>query len=383
MTPDVPGAGRAAAAPHRLIVVGLDHYHVTGWVESLEAFADEIDIVGLYEPDDGVRASLAPRHVDPSLARALAPRYRDLPLASSLPELLAATTPDLALVTLPNRDAPRAIETLAMAGVHMLVDKPAAIGADEAERAFGAARTAGLRVSVGLARRVDPGWQGVERDVRAGRLGRLVAADAVTITSSVAVRDPTNPLFDPDRSGHGILHWLGIHDIDALLWVGGEPIVEVQGLTATVGDARVEVEDAASIAFRFAGGGMGTLHLVNTLPRPGYLGHVAFHGTRGSVWVDHGGGVRWFGPGDRDDPLRIERRSHEEAPVGGYGAGGLRLIRDWLDAIRDGREPIVSGDALVRALEVTDAAYRSAASGTREPVRRGPGIQAVGPASRP
>lgn len=359
----------------RLGVVGLDHYHVTGWAESLEAFAAEIEVVALYESDDAVRATLAPRHRDPSLPAALPTTYRDLPAWSDLSAMLATESLDLALVTLPNRDAPPAIETLARAGVHMLVDKPAAISAHDARRAFAAASDADVRVSVGLTRRADPAWRDVHRDVRGGRLGRLVGADVVTVTSSVMVRDPTNLLFDAVRSGHGVLHWLGIHDIDALLWVTGQAIVEVQALTATVGDAAIAVEDAASVTFRFAGGGLGTLHLINALPRPGYLGHVAFHGTRASVWVDHGGGVRWFGPGDRDDPLRQETRMYESAAVSGYGAGALVLIRDWLDAIRDAREPIVTGLDLVRALEVTDAAYTSAAS--RTPVR----VSALDPGS--
>ena len=35
----------------RVGVVGLAQYHVTGWVETLEGFPDELEIVALHDPD--------------------------------------------------------------------------------------------------------------------------------------------------------------------------------------------------------------------------------------------------------------------------------------------------------------------------------------------
>ena len=34
--------------PLRTVVIGLDHYHVTGWVETLGLFPEQIEIVGRY-----------------------------------------------------------------------------------------------------------------------------------------------------------------------------------------------------------------------------------------------------------------------------------------------------------------------------------------------
>jgi len=110
----------------RLAVVGIDHYHTTGWVESLEQFADEVEIVALYDPDPAMGQTLAARFHDPSLSPALAPRYKSLPFYDDLEQLIGRERLDLALVTLQNRDAPPAIERLAAASVHLLIDKPAA-----------------------------------------------------------------------------------------------------------------------------------------------------------------------------------------------------------------------------------------------------------------
>ena len=180
--------------------------------------------------------TLAPPHHDPSLRAGLGEQYRALPFETRLADLIERHGIDIALVTLPNIDAPNAIEQLAHAGVHLVVDKPAARSAPEARRAFDAVRASGVRAVTGLTRRYSPAARRARELVAAGRLGRLVSGEAVFATSSVAVRDPQNLLFDPIRSGGGILSWLGIHDLDSLLWLTGEPVVEVSAMSGRVGD---------------------------------------------------------------------------------------------------------------------------------------------------
>src|SRR3954467_14965736 len=119
----------------RVGVVGLAHYHVTGWVETLEGFADELEIVALYDPDPERGRTLAPPHYDPSLRSSLGSRYRDVAFETELDDLIARHRLDIALVTLPNADAPAAIGRLAHAGIHLLVDKPAARTAGELREA--------------------------------------------------------------------------------------------------------------------------------------------------------------------------------------------------------------------------------------------------------
>jgi predicted dehydrogenase len=354
----------------RLAVVGIDHYHTTGWVESFEQFPDEVEIVALYDPDPEMGRTLKPNFVDPFLTQQLPERYRATPFETDLDALIANHHPQIALVTTSNRDAPAAIERLAAAGVHMLVDKPVAKNADDARRAFAAARRAGVTATVGLGKRAAGAWQDAKAMIDAGRLGRLLAAESTFTTSQVRVRDPRNHLFSVERSGHGILHWLGVHDVDALLWLAGEPIVEVQAMTANVGRQEIGVEDAVSVAFRYASGAIGTLHFVNAFPRPGGEGYMRFSGERGSIKISGDGTLTFWGPGDRADPIRLEERRYEMAAWIGYGPTSLVQIQDWLDAIREGRDPVVTGEDLVHALEVIDAAYESAESGRRVRVRR-------------
>ena len=215
---------------------------------------------------------------------------------------------------------------------------------------------------VGLTRRYAPAARAARAVVASGELGRLVAAEAVFSTSSVAVRDPANALFDAAASGGGILSWLGVHDIDALLWLSGEPIVEVSAMTGAVGHPGLAVEDVVSVAVRFAGGAVGTIANAYALPARGYRGHLALRGLHASVELGLADDLVVLTRGG-DGTLIEQRQDFAEPPVGGYGAGGRAAVTDLLGAIDEGRETEAPLEALVRALEVIDAAYESARSG--------------------
>jgi predicted dehydrogenase len=355
----------------RVVVAGIDHYHVTGWVETLELVQDQVEIVALYDPDPARGVLLAPSHVDPSLRPSLGEAYRSLPFETDLTRLINRHRPDVALVTLPDRDAPAAIARLARAGVHLLVDKPAARSAAEARRAFAAARAAGVRVVVGLTRRYSPTMVAARAFVAHGRLGRLVAGEGVFAAASVPVRGVGNPLFDPTRAAGGILAWLGIHDLDALPWLAGERVAEVQAMTARRGHPDLAVEDVASVALRLAGGALVTIHHAYALPARGYRARLALRGLDASVELGLGEDLTILTAGP-DGTLREAHERFDVPDVPGYGAGGLAAVQDLLGAIREGREPRATGEDLVRALELVDAAYRSARTGRLVPVSHAP-----------
>lgn len=359
------GPPTGAARKLRVGVVGLSHYHVTGWVETIEGFPDELEIVALYDPDPERARTLAPTHHDPSLRAGLGDRYRAVPIETRLDDLVRRHDLDLALVTLPNAQAPDAIGRLARAGIHLLVDKPAARSAPEARRAFADVRASGIRAVVGLTRRYSPAARMARDLVASGRLGQLVTAEAIFAASSVLVRDPRNPLFDPDLSGGGILSWLGIHDLDSLLWLTGESVVEVSAMAGSVGAPGLRVEDVISVALRFAGGAVGTVHHAYALPARGYRSHLALRGLEASIELGPGEELVLITGDGHGGQLNEERTTFDVPPVLGYGASGRAAVRDLLDAIGDGREPEAGGEALIRALEVIDAAYESARAGRR------------------
>ncbi len=350
----------------RTVVIGLEHYHVTGWVETLGLFPERIEIVGRYDPNPARAERPSPEFVDPGLPRRFPESFGAAPFFSNLTDLIRETRPELALVTLPNRFAPDAVVALANAGCHILSDKPGALDASGAQRSVTATRANGVKLAVAFTRRYGRPWQQTARDIRQGRLGRLLTSEALFVTSSVAVRDPRNLIFDRERMGGGILHWLGIHDIDLVQWLSGEPIVSVQAMTATRNATAIDVEDMISVSYRLAGGSIGTMHFAYALPRAGGDGYVAFRGSDAAVTISAAGTIEWIGPGNSEDPLLVESLVAESVRLPGYGAAGVATVSDLLDAIARDRDPLATGEHARDALRVVDAAYASARTG--EPI---------------
>jgi predicted dehydrogenase len=351
--------------PLRTVIVGLNHYHVTGWVESLAGFPDQIEIVGRFDADPARSDRDAPDFSDPNLSQSFPAWMSAVPFFSDLDALVDSTAPDLALVTLPNVQTPSAIRSLASAGVHLLVDKPGGPGALAAGPARDAVHRSGVKAAVAFTRRYGRPWQQAAATIRSGRLGRLLTVEALFTTSSVFVRDPANHIFNRSLMGGGILSWLGVHDIDLVHWLTGERIDLLQAMTAMTNDAGIDVEDTVSVSFRTTSGALGTMHFAYALPRPGGEGYVALRGSDGSVRIDANGTTTWIGAGSPDDPLLTEQTTFDSIRLPGYGSAGHAIIADLLEAISDDRQPLATLDDAVTALQVIDAVYESAIDGRR------------------
>lgn len=334
-----------------MAVVGLDHIHAAGFLESLTQGQRDFDVAAIVEPS-------AP------LMETVPPPLRSVPRYDTIDALLAQGRPTAALVTLPNKDAPRAIAQLAEAGVHVLVDKPGARTAAEAAAAFGAARRAGVVAGTGLGQRLNPAFRHVRDRFRRGELGELRSVDCVYVTADPFLRGPGHYLFDKETSGGGMLHWLGIHALDQFTWVTGRRVRTVQAQLATVTGAPIDVEDVATVTLTFDNGARGLLHCGYVLHQPGNEVRFGFHGTKGSAIVALEDGrwtVRYLWPGGRETCWVTEEslRFRLDHPPG-YG---WTLLADFAAAVRAGRDPIAPGEAIVDVLRLVEKAYESAALG--------------------
>lgn len=123
----------------------------------------EVELVGVFDQD------AAARHRFAQECGAFA--------FDSLASLLEGGRPDVAhVLTPPDTHAPLAIELL-RAGVNVLVEKPLAWNAAEADRVLDAARGAGRWVTVDHNRWFDPVVQDAAARLDSGRLGELVGVD--------------------------------------------------------------------------------------------------------------------------------------------------------------------------------------------------------------
>jgi predicted dehydrogenase len=130
----------------------------------------------------------------------------------------------------------------ATAGKHMFVEKPLAIGADDAYRMAGAIEDAGVLFQTGYFMRGDPIHQFLRDQIKQGNLGRITR-----IRHSNCHSGSLRGLFDTDyawmadpaQAGGGGFADLGTHSLDILLWLMGNPArvtADIEVATGRYGD---------------------------------------------------------------------------------------------------------------------------------------------------
>ena len=136
-------------------------------------------------------------------------------------ELIADDQVQLVDVCLPTPLHARfAVEALE-AGKHLMVEKPLARTADEADRIVAAAEAAasgGVVAMCGMCMRFWPGWVWLKEAVDDGRFGRVRNAQFRRVTS----HPPGAFYADGDACGGALLD-LHVHDTDFIRWVFGSP----------------------------------------------------------------------------------------------------------------------------------------------------------------
>jgi myo-inositol 2-dehydrogenase / D-chiro-inositol 1-dehydrogenase len=207
-----------------------------GNLASLEA----VDEVVLFDPIPGRADEVAAQIVG---ARAVA----------DLDALLAAS--EGVLVATPTTTHPETVRRALAAGVPTLCEKPIASDYAEMSALVEDIEASGVEVLVGFQRRFDPAVVELHRRIRTGEVGTVYQ-----------VRSTGNDAEPPDfgylPASGGIFRDLLIHDLDAVPWLVGEPVVEVYASGSVLVDqafAAADDVDNAVVMLRFAGGAHAVL----------------------------------------------------------------------------------------------------------------------------
>jgi predicted dehydrogenase len=263
------------------------------------------------------------------------------------------------------------------AGKHLAVEKPVDVTLEAADRLIGAARDAGVALTVISQHRFDAGLIEARRLIDEGALGRLVLGEASTKWyRSQAYYDSAAWRGTWAMDGGSLLNQ-GVHYVDLLRWCMG-PVAEVTAVCTTQAH-QIEAEDTSLAIVRFTSGAVGTI-MSSTAAFPGFPQRLEITGTKGTLIVEDGQLVsRAFkddaqaadGGGQR--PAGGGAQSADGGPGLGAGAaadpavldfsGHAAQLADLLAAIDEGRAPAVDGEAGRAALEIVCAVYESSRSG--------------------
>ena len=214
------------------------------------------------------------------------------------------------------------------AGLHVLVEKPIAPSVEEGRQIVASARTKGVKLMVGHVERFNPSVQTIKQAIK----GECILSIGITRVGP----------FPPRMSNVGVVIDLAVHDIDLIRWFTESDIVEVQPQLSSV---RAKQEDIALLQFRTESGVLAHINTNWLTPFKARTVHVATHDKYviGDLLTRQVTECFGFQP---DGSYSMRHLSV------GYAEPLRSELIAFVDAVRNGTEPAVTGEEGVASLEI-------------------------------
>jgi UDP-N-acetylglucosamine 3-dehydrogenase len=228
-------------------------------------------------------------------------------------------------------------------GIHVMVEKPIASNVEEGREIIAAARRAGVKLMIGHVERFNPAVQAIKEAIR----NEEILSIAITRVGP----------FPPRMSNVGVVIDLAVHDIDLISWFTGSEIVEVQ---PQLSSAKAEREDIALLQFRTASGVLAHINTNWLTPFKARTVHVA---TKRKYVIG-------------DLLTRQVTECFGFQPDGSYSMRHLSVghaeplraeLMAFLNSIREGTKPAVTGEEGVASLEIAIRCLDDRAAAVIEP----------------
>lgn len=181
----------------------------------------------------------------------------------NLADCLADTSLDGVIVASPNQLHLAHGKACLNAGLPVLIEKPLTDTVPAGRALLAAEKAAGVPILVGHHRRHSPVIEAAKAVVDAGRLGKLMAVNALFWLNK------PDDYFEVEwrsREGGGPIYINLIHDIDLLQYLCG-PIVSVQAKESRRARG-LDVEDTGAAILEFENGVLGTVAISDTVSSP-------------------------------------------------------------------------------------------------------------------
>jgi len=321
----------------KLGIMSFAHMHAYSYAASIKQLND-VELTAAWD-DDAARGKTVSAQFN-------------VPYFDSLDAFLASGI-DGVLICSENIKHRAMVEAAANAGKWILCEKPLATTIEDAQYMVDLCKKKGVGLGTAFPCRHVPPLVAVKNEIADGKYGQIYAA---TCTNNGSF--PGGWFADPAQSGGGATMDHTVHVADVLRWMLGKEFTHVycecdnlirHGIgTDDVGSLHLEMEGGVKIAHvaswnrakSFPTWGDVTMEIIG---EKGVVTVDAFN-QKLNLYNDEVMKTQWVNWGDNSD---------------------LGLVRDFVESIRERRDPIASGLDGLRAVEVTVAAYKSAESKRR------------------
>ncbi|MCW7999848.1 oxidoreductase [Clostridium sp. cpc1] len=260
----------------------------------------------------------------------------------------------VAICTESGYHAKHAIDCL-NAGKHVLVEKPMALSSSDADKIIRIAKEKNLKLGICHQNRFNPPIQKLRRAIEEGRFGKIINGTARILWNRNDDYYKQAEWRGTKELDGGTLMNQCIHNIDLLQWMMGSEVERIHAERDTF-LRNIEMEDFGAILIRFKNGSIGIVEGSACVYPKNLEETLSIFGEKGTVVI---GGLAvneiktWQLADERD--YDKEDESTEVDSV--YGSGHTPLYKDFIDAIKNDREPLINGEEGKKALEIILKAY--------------------------
>ena len=247
---------------------------------------------------------------------------------------------------------------------NIIIEKPLAISMKDADKIVKLSNEKGLVVSVSHQNRFNLAIQKLRKAIESGRFGKISH-------SSVTVRWNRNKSYYEQAAWRGTWADDGgcmmnqcIHAIDLLIWLIGDEVESVYGVTKRQFHDYIECEDLGLAIVQFKNGIVANIEGTTNIFPENLEESISIFGEKGTVKI---GGTSannieiWtFADENKSDEIN---KGLEEPTNNIYGNGHTSLYADVIDSIKNHRKPYIDASAGRNAVEVVLAIYKSSSLG--------------------
>lgn len=323
----------------RLAILGLGSYFRYAYLQRLRV------------PDSGFEVTALCQRNRTAL-EAIAPDLGVLSLYTDWEELLTHPGLDAVLISTPHHLHDRQVRAALERGLHVLVDKPICLDAEQAEALIRLAQDKHRILSVAYNYHYWSHFQAARERVRSGRIGRVTSATCFGCARAEGspILDPTSWYHDPSLAGGGSLVSGGTHRLEAVFWLTG---LAPQTLYARMAGPRANFDYQTAITVDLANGAVATV--LNEAQGPEWRLEITIFGETGAIFI-------------RNRELFVLDQRGERLALASLPPDSDALT-DFHAAVVEGRPLLTTPEDGYWAVAAVQAAYTSAASGAPVKVR--------------
>lgn len=244
----------------------------------------------------------------------------------------------------------------ARAGKHIFCEKPFTVSTKDAEDVIAEAQRAGVKLMVGQVLRYIQPFAWIIESARSGEFGEVLSIFVARLGGKGGVWEV--PRRKKLELRGGLLEEINAHVLDFMRCVGGE----VKSVSAHLGNFAspdLDFEDNAFVLLRFKKGAIGCLHSSLLCRIGSYNGRVEF--TDGDIVFDRSNDTIVYRRGWEELRTHTLSELQKDDPY-------LQELSDFVQSVRTGGEPPVTGYDGLKAIQLAESARVSSERGTEVPV---------------